>query len=324
MRIAVLGAGAIGGVIAARLARAGHTVTAVARGNHFDALQTGGLYLREGEAETRVDLAVVDDAGDLGDLDILFLCVKAHDLANATSRLDPVLVENAIIVPVLNGIPWWYRPSGYGSPLGSNDPYQVLSKRFGRAVIVAAVAHFAADVPAAGVVRQTAAGRLILGSLNGSQQAAATVLEAFKDAGTGLDVAVTDDIAREVWVKLAGNAAFNPISALTGASMTEICANKALLAIVRKAMSECMETGARCGVAFPVSVEQRIEMARTIGGSKLSMLQDIERGRAIEADAMIGAIAEIGRLKGVPTPTIDMLQALVSERALHTANGRPT
>lgn len=324
MRIAVLGAGAIGGVIAARLAHAGHAVTVVARGAHLTAIKTDGLCLREGEVETRVALVATDDAGELGRPDILFLCVKAHDLASATSRLDPALVESAIVVPVLNGIPWWYRPEGYGRPLLSNDPHHVLSKRFERAVIVAAVAHFAADVPAAGVVRQTAGGRLILGGLSGAHRAAATVLEAFQRAGAGLDVAVTDDIAREVWVKLAGNAAFNPVSALTGATMSEICANEALLAIVRKAMAECMETGGRCGVTFPVSVDQRIEMARSIGGSKLSMLQDLERGRAVEADAMIGAIAEIGRLKDVPTPTIDMLQALVGERALHIANGRPT
>jgi 2-dehydropantoate 2-reductase len=324
MRIAVLGAGAIGGVIAARLARAGHAVTAVARGAHLAAIKANGLCLRDGEAETRVALTAIDDAGDLGHADILFLCVKAHDLASATSKLDPALVESAIVVPVLNGIPWWYRPPGHGRPLRANDPHELLSKRFERAIIVAAVAHFAADVPAAGVVRQTAAGRLILGGLNGSRDAAAMVLGAFKGVGAGLDVVVTDDIAREVWVKLAGNAAFNPVSALTGATMSEICASEALLAIVRKAMTECMETGARCGVAFPVSVEQRVEMARAIGGSKLSMLQDLERGRAVEADAMIGAIAEIGRLKDVPTPTIDMLQALVSERALRTANRRST
>ncbi|WP_157384489.1 ketopantoate reductase family protein [Nitratireductor soli] len=326
MKVAVLGAGAIGGAIAARMALAGHATTVVARGAHLAAIEANGLRFREGGRDLRVDVTATGDAGAIGDVDVLFICVKAHDLEAATRALDPALLGNTITVPVLNGIPWWYRPPGQAQPLDATDPCAVLAARFADAAIVAAVAHFAADVPQPGVVRQTAAGRLVLGAVSGGGEAVATVRDAFDGLGLepGLDIVVTTDISREIWIKLAGNVAFNPVSALTGASMAEICANADLLSIVRGAMSECMETGARCGISFPLSANERIEMARAIGGSKLSMLQDIERGRPVEADALIGAVAEIGRLKSVPTPTIDMLQALVSERALHTYPGRET
>lgn len=321
-RVAVLGAGAIGGTIAARMALAGHATTVVARGAHLSAIEANGLRFREGDRDRCVDVTATDDASAIGDADVLFICVKAHDLETATRGLDPALLGHAIIVPVLNGIPWWYRPPGRATPLRATDPDAVLAARFSKATMVAAVAHFAAEVPEPGVVRQTAAGRLVLGVMGGDSDAVATVRDAFEELEPGLEIVVAADITREIWIKLAGNVAFNPVSALTGATMAEICANADLLSIVRGAMSECMETGARCGISFPLSANERIEMARAIGGSKLSMLQDIERGRPVEADALIGAVAEIGRLKSVPTPTIDMLQALVSARALHTHPGR--
>ncbi|EKF18096.1 ketopantoate reductase family protein [Nitratireductor pacificus] len=322
LRVAVLGAGAIGGVIAARMALAGHATTVVARGAHLQAIEATGLRFREGDRDILLEVATARDAAAIGDADLLFICVKAHDFEAATRALDPALLGSAIVVPVLNGLPWWYRPPGQAAPLRATDPDAVLAARFSEATMVAAVAHFAADVPEPGTVRQTAAGRLVLGALDGCGEAIAAVRDAFR--GEGLEIVVATDIAREIWIKLAGNVAFNPVSALTGATMAEICANADLLAIVRRAMSECMETGTRCGITFPLSPNERIEMARAIGGSKLSMLQDIERGRPIEADAIIGAVAEIGRLKRVPTPTIDMLQALVGERALRAHSGRQT
>ena len=313
MRVGVLGAGAIGGVIAARLAMAGHHTAVVARGAHLAAIEARGLRLREEGRDRCVDVTPVADAADLGELDILFLSVKAHDLEAATARLDPRLLARAVIVPVLNGIPWWYRPPGSASPLGAIDPSRTLSQRFAASELVAAVAHFAADVPEAGVVKQVSEGSLLLGRAAGDAGQADRVRAAFRDQG--FDVRVAEDIVREVWVKLVGNVAFNPVSALTGATMSEICANAALINVVRSAMGECMNVGASCGVSFPLSIDERIDMARAIGGAKLSMLQDIEKGRQIEAGAVLGAVSEIGRTNAVPTPTIDMLQALVSERA---------
>ncbi len=312
-RIAVLGAGAIGGVIAARLARSGHAVSVVARGAHHAAMARDGLRISAPDGDFHVPVEAVADAGQLPPVEVLFLCVKAPGLAAAAARLDARLVGEAIVVPVLNGIPWWYRPAPALVPVRAVDPEGALVARFAQARLVGAVAHFAAEVADAGTVRQTSAGQLLLGHVQGPADAAAHIAALLSAAG--LDTRAVPDIGREVWIKLAGNVAFNPVSALTGATMSEICASDALLAVVRRAMGECTAVGASCGIAFPMTIDERIAMARQIGGSKLSMLQDIERGRGIEAAALMGAVSELGGRAGVPTPTIDMLHALVDERA---------
>lgn len=312
-RIAVLGAGAIGGVIAARLARAGHAVSVAARGAHHAAMARGGLRVSAPDGDLHAPVEVVADAGRLPAVEVLFLCVKAPGLAAAAAPLDAGLVGEAIIVPVLNGIPWWYRPDQATASVRAVDPEGALTARFAQARLVGAVAHFAAEVAQPGAVRQTSAGRLLLGHVQGPADDAARVATLLSAAG--LDTHAVPDIGREIWIKLAGNVAFNPVSALTGATMSEICASDALLAVVRRAMGECMAVGARCGIAFPLTIDERIAMARRIGGSKLSMLQDIERGRGVEAAALMGAVSELGGRTGVPTPTIDMLHALVDERA---------
>lgn len=312
-RIAVLGAGAIGGVIAARLAGAGHRVSVVARGAHHAAMARDGLRVSAPDGDFRVPVEAVADAGQLPPVEVLFLCVKAPGLAAAVARLDAALVGEAIVVPVLNGIPWWYRPERAPAPVRAVDPEGALAARFAQTRLVGAVAHFAAEVADPGAVRQTSAGRLLLGHVQGPADDAAHIAALLSAAG--LDTRAVPDIGREMWIKLAGNAAFNPVSALTGATMAEICASDALLAVVRSAMAECMAVGARCGVEFPVTIDERIAMARRIGGSKLSMLQDLERGRDVETAALMGAVSELGGRAGVPTPTIEMLHALVGERA---------
>lgn len=314
-RIAVLGAGAIGGVIAARLARAGHAVNVVARGSHLAAMARDGLHISAPGGDFRVPVEAVADAGELPPVEVLFLCVKAPDLTKAAAQLGAALIDEAIIVPVLNGIPWWYCPAGTPLPVRAVDPDGALSARFAKARLVGAVAHFAAEVPGPGAVRQTSTGRLLLGPVQGPADDAARAAALLSEAG--LEAHAVPDIGREIWIKLAGNVAFNPISALTGATMSEICASDDLLAVVRRAIGECMAVGAHCGIDFPMTVDERIAAARRIGGSKLSMLQDIERGRGIEAAALMGAVLELGSRAGLPTPTIEMLHALVSARASH-------
>ncbi|SEB87257.1 ketopantoate reductase [Rhizobiales bacterium GAS191] len=323
-RIAVIGAGAIGGVLAARLAAAGHEVGVVARGAQLAAIRERGLRLEtEGEtglAERQpVALEATDDAARLGRRDIVFLCLKAHDLGAATGRLAPLLERDTIVVPVQNGIPWWYFEDGRDEPLASADPDGALRRRFERTRLVGCVTHMAAQVSAPGIVRLTADGPILVGDAGTSSDSragdAARIGALLQDAG--FEAHAVDDIRREIWIKLAGNAAFNPVAALTGATMGEICDDARLVGIVRTAMAECMAVGESCGIAFPVSVEERIAMARKIGGSKLSMLQDLESGRPVEADALIGAVIELGARAGRPTPILAMLHALVSERARH-------
>ncbi|MDI1264147.1 MAG: 2-dehydropantoate 2-reductase [bacterium] len=311
-RIGVLGVGAIGGVIAARLARAGHAVNVVARGSHLAAMARDGLHLSAPDGDFHAPVEAVADAGDLPPVDVLFLCVKAPDLTKAAAQLGATLIDKAIIVPVLNGIPWWY---GTPLPVRAVDLDGALAARFASARLVGAVAHFAAEVPGPGAVRQTSTGRLLLGHVQGPAGDAARAAALLSEAG--LEARAVPDIGREVWIKLAGNVAFNPISALTGATLSEICASDELLAVVRQAMGECMAVGTRCGIDFPMTIDGRIDAARRIGGSKLSMLQDLERGRGIEAAALMGAVMELGNRAGVPTPTVEMLHALVSARARH-------
>lgn len=313
-RVAVIGAGAIGGVIAAQLAGRGHLVTLVARGARLATLRAqGGLWLDSAEGSILAPVAVHDDPATLGAVDVLFICVKAQDVADATTRLDPVVLRSALIVPVLNGIPWWYRVAG--AAVRCVDPDGVLAARFGASRLVGAVTHLAAEVAAVGRVRQTYGGRTVVGCTTGGRGRGEgdAVVELFE--GSGLDVRAVDAIVDEIWLKLAGNAAFNPVAALSGANMAEICADEHLLGVVRAAMGECMAVGTKLGVVFPVTVEQRIDMGRRIGAARPSMLQDLERGRPPEADALIGAVAEIGHCVGVPTPAIDLLYALVLAHA---------
>jgi 2-dehydropantoate 2-reductase len=315
-RIAIIGAGAIGSVLAVRLAASGYATGVVARGARLAAIRSSGLTLEsEGNVAQTVRLQAVSDLRDLGQRDIIFLCLKAHDLAAATAGLEQLLTAGTVIVPVLNGIPWWYFGASSGARLVSTDPDGVLSERFDNARIVGCVVHMAAQTVSPGVVRLTADGPVMVGDADTAHSDAADIGNLM--AAAGFTVRAVDDIRREIWIKLAGNAAFNPVSALTGATMREVCARDDLLDVVRAAMHECMSVGAQCGIAFPVTVEQRIAMARKIGGSKLSMLQDLEAGRPVETDALLGSVIELGDRGGLKTPTLTLLRALVSGRARH-------
>ncbi|MBI5113066.1 MAG: 2-dehydropantoate 2-reductase [Rhodovulum sp.] len=330
MRIAILGAGAIGGVLAARLATAGHAVAVLARGPHGEALRRGGIALATPQGEIRARVSALASAAALAEPDVVFLCVKAADLAAIAAALPEAVRRAALIVPVLNGIPFWYRPDTLAAPLRFADPGGRLACLFAGTRLVGGVAHFAAEVMAPGRVRQTSGGRLVLGpvgrALAGRGPTGATADDCARIVAAlnaaGVEAEMTSDIACAMWTKLVGNAAFNPVSALTGATMAQICEDETLLGIIRIVMAEVMTVARHHGVMVPVSIDQRIAMARRIGGSKLSMLQDLERGRPIEADTLLGAVAELGDRAGVATPIVDMLRALVVMRASRNLAGR--
>ncbi|HEV7369877.1 2-dehydropantoate 2-reductase [Arenibaculum sp.] len=323
-RIGVVGAGAIGGYLAARFALAGHEVAIVARGAHLDAVRRDGLRLRTREGERTARVLATDRAAGLGPCDVVFLTVKAHGIEALADAVAGLARPGVPLVPVLNGIPWWYFQGLDGPfrdrPVRAVDPEGRLLARFGASTLVGGVAHTAATLEGPGIVRLTTDGDFLFGAADPRDDAAARLVAQAAEAA-GLRARASEAIRRDIWVKLAGNAAFNPVSALTGARFGEICASEPLLAIVRAAMREAMAVGGRHGIDFPVDVEARIAMAGKVGGAKSSMLQDLERGRPVETGAILGAVVELGRLAGVPAPTLALLEALVAERANHPPGG---
>jgi 2-dehydropantoate 2-reductase len=317
-RIAVVGAGAIGGYLAARLAGAGHHVSVVQRGDTLQEVSARGLTLLDGDETAVVRVSAVARCSELDRQDIVFLTVKATGLRAIAPDIAPLLAAHARIVPVLNGIPWWYfhavdrRPS-HGN-LDSLDPDGRIAGAIPADRIIGCVAHISAQVVRPGVVRCLSAGKLVLGEPDGGiTPALRSVASLVSEAG--IDACASADIRQEIWTKLIGNLAFNPISALTGARMSDIFANPGLVNLARRVMQEGMAVGAAMGIDFPIDVEQRLDMARAIGPAKLSMLQDLESGRAMEVDAIVTAVLELAVRHGIAVPAIRTLHALISERA---------
>jgi len=320
VKVCVVGAGAIGGWAAAWLARAGHDVRLVARGPHLDALRRDGLALESAGARRAFALPASDDPADFGAQDAVFLCLKTYSIAAMLPRLAPLLGPGTVVVPAINGLPWWYFHAEGGArdgqPIDCLDPGGRMLAALDPARIVGCVVHGAAEVVAPGVVRHTAGNRFILGEPDGSRSGRVLAL-AWAMTAAGFDAPVTAEIRVEIWTKLIGNLSYNPVAALTLAWMHEINANPDLLALIRAMMEEAMRVAAAYGVRIPMTLDERIEVARKIGRSKISMHQDVERGRPLEVDAVVGSVAELARKAAVPTPTLDAVLALLAERARH-------
>jgi 2-dehydropantoate 2-reductase len=317
MRFAILGAGAIGGLLGARLAAAGHDVALVARGPHLDALRTRGLTLAAGEGHRTFRLPATDEPAAVGPRDCVVLAVKAPAVPAAVAAMAPLLGPATTVVPVLNGIPWWYGHGmpGDPGPLDSVDPGGLAWQALDRGRILGCVTHAAASVPEPGVVRHAAGERFVLGEPDGSRSARlAGIAAAFRSAG--LDAPETVEIRREIWLKAWGNAAFNPVSALTGATMAEMCEDEGTAGVLRAVMAEVEAVAAAQGIRMPVPLEERFGMARGLGRFRTSMLQDLEAGRPLELDAILGVVVELGRRAGVGTPLASAILALVRLRAL--------
>lgn len=319
MRIAVYGAGAIGGLIGARLAQvAGIEVGLIARGAQLQAIQAHGLTLLQGGRRTVTHLPASDDPTRLGAQDFVIVALKAHAVAGAVEAMQPLLGPETAVVMAVNGVPWWYfhRLDGPWKEhrLESVDPGGRIAQAIGPERAIGCVVYPAAELVEPGVVEHLDGDRLSLGEPSGERSERVRKLAAALIAA-GFKAPVKTNIRDEIWVKLWGNLSFNPISALTHATLDRIAADPGTRAVARAMMLEARTIGERLGVRFPIDVDQRIAGAAAVGAHRTSMLQDLERGRPMEIDALVAAVQEMGRLAGVATPTIDAVLALVRLRA---------
>jgi 2-dehydropantoate 2-reductase len=318
MKICVVGAGAIGGFLAAKLAAADEEVSVIARGPHLEAIRARGLRLRMGGEESVVEVAASDDPADLGPQDYVIVTLKAHSFPPIVERLKPLLAEDTAVVTAINGVPFWYF-HGLDGPwrdrtLEAVDPGGVLWKTIGPGRAIGAVVYPACDVPEPGVVQHLEGDRFTLGEPTGEKSERATRLSKAMIAA-GLKAPVRKNIRDEVWVKLWGNVAFNPISALTLSTLVDLATDPDSRAVARAMMLEMQAVAEALGARFVIDVDKRLEGAEAVGAHRTSMLQDLEKGRPMEIDALVTAVTELGRIVEVPTPTIDVVLHLVRRRA---------
>jgi len=320
MKICVVGAGSIGGLIAAYLARAGFDTSVVARGAHLRAIQGSGLTVVSPDERFTVKLPAEEDPAAFGVQEIVFLGLKAHQIPDMLPKIKPLIGAHTIVVPAINGLPWWYffREGGAqdgqaircldikGDMFGQLDPHH----------IVGCVVHAAAEVGAPGEIRSNGRRTFYLGEPDNSLSRRLNGLTDAMVRG-GLEAHVSDNIRAEVWMKLIGNITFNPVAALTRGTLVDICNNEGLIAYIRRSMEECNTVSAAYGVPQVVTIDKRLEIARGVGPVRSSMLQDLEAGRPMEIEPIIGSVLELARLKSIPTPFTDGLYAMITELAAH-------
>jgi 2-dehydropantoate 2-reductase len=319
MKVCIVGAGAIGGFLGARLAQSGHEVNLVARGAHLAAMRADGLSLRSKNESLTLKINACDSADGLGPQDVVFIALKAYSIADMLPRLAPLLDAQTVVIPAINGIPWWYfyKEGGPfdGEPVASVDPDGTMLRDFDCARILGCVVQVSAEVVEPGVILHTAGRRFILGEPDGAlSERSMRVAAAMEQAG--LEAPLVERIRESVWTKLVGNLAFNPICSLTAARMDQAMSSPAIVALMRTVMAEGMRVGEAYGISFCMSIDERLEMAKRNGSAKVSMLQDLERGRPIEADAIVGTVCEFGRRAGIATPTTDLIHTLIRQRGL--------
>jgi len=323
MRFLIAGAGAIGGYIGACMSRAGQDVTLYARGPHLKAMQERGLTVLSADGDFETRPRAIGDLADAGSIDVIVLGVKAHGLTPLAPLLRPLIGENTTVVSTQNGIPWWYFQVGAGEfaglPLTRVDPGGVIGSSIDPLRVVGSLVYLGSEIVEPGIIRHTEGNRISLGEPDGSRsercRAVADVMIA-----AGLRCPVTTRIRNEIWVKLLGNVAFNPISALTRATLARMAGNSEVCPVVRSIMSEVESVANRLGVTLPISVEQRIAGAEKVGEHKTSMLQDLEAGRPLELDPVVGAVLELAAHLGIEMPhtravyaCAKLLEAVVSE-----------
>ncbi len=320
MKVCVVGAGAIGGLAGAWFARAGHEVCLVARGAHLEALRRNGLTLLSDGNRSIFPIPASDDPADFGVQDTVVVCLKTHSIAAMLPRLKSLVGAQTTVVPAINGLPWWYffKEGGRldGRPIDCLDPGGGLLAALDPGHILGCVVHGSAEVTEPGVVSHNAGGNFIIGEPDRTKSARAHRLAAAMNAA-GFEARVSGDIRVDIWTKLIGNLSYNPVAALALAHMHEINGNDALLELIRAMMQEAMRVAEAYGVRVPMTVDERIEVARKLGAAKISMHQDVEKRRPLETDAILGAVMELARKAGIATPMIDAVHALIAERAKH-------
>ena len=313
LKIAIVGAGAIGGYLGVKLALSGHDVTFVARGENLKAIQANGMKLELENGETlhaqQVRACTIDQAGPH---DYVFLTMKSHQVEPVAAQLAGLCHATTAVVTMQNGVPWWYfhgMPGHEGRQLNSVDPGGKLWQQIGPQRVIGSVVYPAAELVAPGVVKLIEGNRFTLGEPSGEKTERITTL-AQAMIGAGFKTPVSTDIRSELWVKLWGNLTFNPVSALTHATLEDICTFEPTRDLAAAMMTEAQHVGEALGVQFKVSIDKRIAGAQAIGAHKTSMLQDVQAGRPVELDALVSAVRELGQLTQVPTPFTDALLGL--------------
>lgn len=317
MKICIFGAGAIGGYMGVKLAQAGADVSLVARGPHLAAMKANGLKLIEEGEEVTVPVTASDNPEDLGPQDYVIVTLKAHSVPPVVGKMAPLIGDNTTIVSGVNGVPWWYfhkiGTDLEGTRLESVDPGNAQWDGFGPDRVLGCVVYPAAEVIEPGVITHIEGNRFSLGEPDGSKSERALALSKALSAA-GLKAPVRPRLRDEIWVKLWGNLSFNPISALTHATLDVLCTDPGTRTVARGMMVEAQEIAEKLGVKFPIDVDRRIDGGAAVGAHRTSMWQDLDQGRPMEIDALVGSVQELGRLTKTPTPTIDTVLALVQLR----------
>ena len=299
MKFAVAGAGAIGAYMGARLTRAGYDVTLFARGPHFQAMRERGVRIESPEGDFEVRPRVIDSLDQAGPANVVLLGAKAHSLPALAPRLPKLFDPETVVVSLQNGIPWWYFEGG--ERLERVDPDGVIARAIEPRRVIGAIVYLSTEIAAPGVIRHIEGNRITIGEPDGARtERARAISEALIHAG--LRAPITTHIRQEIWVKLMGNIAFNPISALTGATLVTMARDPDVAPLVRHVMTETDCVARKLGIEMPITIDQRIAGAAKVGEHKTSMLQDLEAGRPLELDAIVGAALEVGERLGVPMP----------------------
>jgi 2-dehydropantoate 2-reductase len=328
MKIAVIGAGAIGGYVGAKLALAGEDVTFIVRGANLEAIKSRGIKLIDNDGTEHVapDVKATDNYAEAGVQELVILALKAHQVDAVADEVGKLMGPDTVVVTMQNGIPFWYfhRHGGpfEGHTVGSVDPTGKLASKIAPSRILGCVVYPAAELIAPGVIRHVEGERFPLGELDGSSSVRANAIsEVFQHAG--LKAPVLDNIRSEIWLKLWGNVCFNPISALSHSTLVDICQYPLARELAAEMMLEAQAVAAKLGISFRVTLDRRIEGAEKVGKHKTSMLQDVEAGRGPEIDALVGSVVELARLTGTPTPHINSAYALVKllERTMNAEHG---
>jgi 2-dehydropantoate 2-reductase len=327
MKIAVVGAGAIGGYLGARLARSGEDVTFIARNKNLEAINANGfrLILEDGSEEHAPNVRAVQKMADAGAQDVVLITLKAHQLRDVLPELRALFGAQTMVVTMINGIPWWYfhKLGGPfdGRAVASVDPDGLIAANIEPERIIGSVVYPAAELVAPGVVKVIEGNRFTLGELDGSRSERIEALSQVM-MKAGFKSPVSKDIRGEIWLKLWGNLSFNPISALTHATLQDICRYPLTRSLAAAMMTEAQAVAQKLGVEFKISLDKRIAGAEAVGAHKTSMLQDVEHGRVLELEALVGAVVELGRITATPSPTIEAIYAVASLLAKTLAGQR--
>ncbi|MET3442987.1 2-dehydropantoate 2-reductase [Variovorax paradoxus] len=329
MKIAVIGAGAIGGLVGAKLALAGEDVTFIVRGKNLDAIATNGFKLigADGTEQVALNAKATDRYDQAGPQDIVILAMKAHQVEAVANDVPKLFGPETVVVTMQNGIPFWYFHNHggalAGTPVRSVDPTGLVAAKIPAERVIGCVVYPASELIAPGVVKHIEGDRFPVGELDGASSERVNRVSACFTAA-GFKAPVLDNIRAEIWLKLWGNLTFNPISSLSHSTLVDICQYPPSRELAAAMMGEAQAVAHKLGIEFRVTLDKRIAGAEKVGKHKTSMLQDVEAGRAPEIDALVGAVVELARLTDTPTPHIDTVYALVKllARTMEEQRGR--